>query len=62
MQQHRYDEEFRAEDGRIVRVIAERTKNRIHVTRSDEDGLAMISLTEREASRLLQALVVIGVE
>lgn len=62
MQQHRYDEEFNAEDGRRVRVIAERTRNRIHVTRSDEDGLAMISLTEREASRLLQALIVIGVE
>lgn len=62
MQQHKYDEEFNAEDERKVRMIAERTRNRIHVTRSDEDGLAMMSLTEREASRLLQALVVIGVK
>lgn len=62
MQQHRSDEEFNAEDGRKVRVIAERTRNRIHITRSDDDGLAMLSLTEREASRLLQALVVIGVK
>jgi hypothetical protein len=62
VQQHKYDEEFNSEDGRKVRVIAERTRNRIHLSRSDENGLDMISLTEREASRILQALIVIGVE